>query len=207
VNDESVIATQARSLIAQLQQEQKQKSRELQREAEDWSRAQLLDARRKARARVGDAVHLARERHRREIAATAAAIDAERRRQQQAQLADLVADVIARLPEQLAARWRDDDARRRWLEATLAAAESRLGISAWTIRYAPGLPSAEMTERRGDATMTWREDPDLVAGLVIEKPGARMDASVAGLLADSTELQSRILFLLDESTRRSLTYE
>jgi len=203
MNDDSIIATQARSLINQLRQEQEQTRRELERAAMAWRRERLREARQQARRRVHRAVGLARERRRREIAAARAEIDAEHRQQRQLQLARLLASVMRRLCVQLAARWRDPQTRRRWVRATLDDALNRLNASAWTIRHAPGIEPREMPERHGDVRITWREDPGLNAGLVIEKAGARMDASITGLLANSTEVQSRILSLLNESTARS----
>jgi len=200
MNDDSIIATQARSLISQLRQEQEQTRRELEREAIAWRRERLREARHQARRRVHRAVGLARERRRREIAAARADIDAEHRLERQRQLARLLAYVMQRLPAQLVARWRNPQTRGRWVKATLNDALNRLNASAWTIRHAPGMEPQEMPDRHGDAWITWQEDPDLDAGLVIEKAGARMDASIAGLLASSTELQSRILFLLKDST-------
>jgi len=203
MNDDSIIATQARSLISQLRQEQEQKSRELEREALAWRSARLREARQQARRRVHRAVGLARERRNRELAAAKAEIDAEHRRQRQLQLASLLARVLQRLPAQLVARWRDPRTRSSWVKATLDDALNRLGASAWTIRHAPGMEAQELPENHGNAQLTWREDADLEAGLVIEKAGARMDASIAGLLASSTEVQSRILSLLNGSTARS----
>jgi len=200
MNDDSIIATQASSLISQLRQEQELKRRELEREAMAWRAKRLQEARQQARRRVHRAVGLARERRRREIAAARADIDAEHRRQRQLQLTRLLELVLQRLPEQLVARWRDPRSRRSWVEACLDDAMNRLGASNWTIRHAPGLEAPEMPESHGNARITWREDAELEAGLVIEKAGARMDASVAGLLASSTEVQSRILALLHEST-------
>lgn len=203
MNDDSIIATQARSLIEQLRQEQEQTRRKLEREAIEWRRERLREARQQARQRVHRAVGLARERHRREIAAARADIDAEHRRRRQLQLARLLARVMGRLPAQLVARWHDPQTRRRWVTDTLDDALNRLGASAWTIRHAPGLEPGEMPARHGEARLTWQEDTEMDAGLVIEKAGARMDASIAGLLANPTEVQSRILSLLRDSTERS----
>lgn len=198
MNDDSIIATQARSLIQQLRREQEQKCREFERDAADWRRERLREARRQARQKVRSAVQTARERRRMEIAAAAAEIDAGQRRERQAQLTRLLSSIMQQLPEQLVARWRDADSRRGWVEATLDDAVNRLGVADWTIRHAPGVAPAEMPERYRDARLLWRRDDELAAGLIVEKRGARLDASVAGLLAGSSELQSRVLLLLNE---------
>ncbi len=59
----------------------------------------------------------------------------------------------------------------------------------------------ERVEQFEHARLNWVEDLDLDAGLVVQKPGARMDASIAGLLAGSAELQSRILLMLKPDQR------
>ncbi len=199
MNDNSIIATQAGSLIRQLRDKQARQCRELQSEAEAWRRERLREARRQARAEVRDAVRVARERRRAEIAAAEAQLEAEQRRERQMQLTRVLSRVMERVPDELRRRWRDARTRRVWVEATLRTALDRLGASDWTVRHAPGL---EAEERIGDfeqARLNWLEDRDLEAGLVVQKPGARLDASIEGLLASSTELQSRILVWLNRA--------
>jgi hypothetical protein len=201
MNDNSIVATQAGSLIRELRDRQQRKCRELQREAESWRREHLREARRQAHEKVRAAVRVARQRRRVEIAAAEAQIEAEQRRERQMQLNGLLSRVIERVPDELRRRWRGAQTRHRWIEATLGDALRRLGASDWSVRHAPGLEPEERVEQFEQAHLTWVEDPDLDAGLVVQKPGARLDASIDGLLSGGAELQSRILLLLkrDES--------
>ncbi len=201
MNDESIVATQARSLIRQLHDQQQRECRELQHKAEVWRRERLREARREARAKIRGAVRVARERCRVELAAAQAQVEAERRRERQMQLTRMLSQVMDRVPDELRKRWRDARTRRRWIEATLKDALHRLGASDWTVRHAPGLDPDERVEQFEHARLNWVEDLDLDAGLVVQKPGARMDASIAGLLAGSAELQSRILLMLKPDQR------
>ena len=104
-----------------------------------------------------------------------------------------------RVPAALRARWLNDETRGQWITAALNDAKRRLEASDWTVRHAPGVAAPERAESFGGASLTWIEDGTLPAGLMIEKPGARMDASIDGLLAGSNELQSRVLRLLNEA--------
>lgn len=201
MKDNSIVATQAGSLIQQLRHEQERKCRELEREADAWRRQHLREARHQARQKVRAAVRVARERRRVEIAAAEAQIEAEKRRERQRQLNGLLARVMEHLPHELCRRWREAHTRHRWIQATLGVALRRLGASDWSVRHAPGLGPEQRAERFEEARLTWVEDPNLDAGLVVQKPGARLDASSDGLLSAGAELHSRILLLLkrDES--------
>lgn len=199
MRDESIVATQARSLIRQLQEDQEQRCRDVEREAEAWRRERLREARREARGKVEAAIRLARERRRIEIAAANAQIVADRSRQRQLHLSRLLSQVMRRIPDELSARWRDERTRSRWIGAALRDAKRRLGASDWTIRCAPGITPDERVAEFEGANLTWIEDDDLAAGLIVAKHGARMDASTDGLLAGTGELESRILKMLNEA--------
>lgn len=203
MNEDSIVATQASSLIRHLREEQAQKCRDIEREATAWNRDHVRKARRQARIKVQAAVRLARDRCRTEVAAAEAQLAAEQRRRRQAQLNALLSQIMERVPDALAARWLDANTRSAWIDAALRDAKRRLDASAWTIRHATGLMPDEKLGHFDGARLTWVEDAGLVAGLVVEKPGARMDASIDGLLTGSAELQSRVLRMLNEATGRS----
>ena len=197
MRDDSIVATQARSLIRQLREEQEQSCRDIEREADVWRREHLREARRQARSKVEAAIRLARERRRVEVAAASAQIAADRSRQRQLQLSRLLSEAMRHIPDELAARWRDEQTRSGWIGAALRDARRRLDASDWTIIVAPGITLDERVAEFEGARLPWIENADLPAGLVIAKPGARMDASIDGLLAGDAELQSRILQMIN----------
>ncbi|MBT8443769.1 MAG: hypothetical protein KJO13_03430, partial [Gammaproteobacteria bacterium] len=133
MRDESIVATQARSLIGQLREERDQSCRDIEREADAWRRERMREARRQARSKVEAAIGLARERRRVEVAAASAQIAADRSRQRQLQLSRLLSEAMRHIPDELAARWRDEHTRSGWIGAALRDAIRRLGASDWTI--------------------------------------------------------------------------
>lgn len=207
MNTRTLYQTQADSLIGQLRQEQNEYCRKLQSEASAWSRQHLRDARRKARILMTEAIAAEREALRREIAAAEASIAAQQRHRHQLYIARILATVMARIPEALMQRWKDRSSRLAWLHAALGEAERRLGVCDWRIRYAPGLEPGDIDTIVTGAHADWLEDPSLDAGLVIQKHGARLDASVAGLLADPVELHGRVLALLQPACATEATRE
>lgn len=191
----SLYQTQANALIAQLRRDQSERTQAMEREAQRWARDKLRDARHQARLRIAGVIESERAGLEREIAAAEASIGAQQRHRQQQYIAGIVGRVLERVPRELERRWQDAGTRRAWVAAALDEAGRRLGASTWSVRHAPGLHAAERHVGSGD-TLTWTEDLALKAGLVIEKPGARLDASIPGLLSDSAGVQGHIVHLL-----------
>ncbi len=149
----------------------------------------VVDERARARARIE----------------TAAAEMATHRRQrvEKAHFALLTA-AWPRLRQRLSARWRQPEMRRCWADRYFAQALRILPHRAWTIRYAPGWG---LQERQAfeealagvlDDPPGFVEDPAIGAGFVIQTPGASLDASLEGLLADRRVLEAHLLGLLPE---------
>jgi hypothetical protein len=198
MHEPSLYQVQADALIRQLERDRDRRCHKLERETADWVRQHLREARTQALRRFHKAAELERERYGRAIATAEAALWAEARNRHQQHLSAMVQAVIGRLPAALEGRWQMPTQRRQWLAAALAEAERRLGPGTWQARIAP-LPDQEsLPPSIGDAHIAWRADPELRAGLIIDKQGARLDASIAGLLADTSMLESHILTLLGE---------
>ena len=196
MNEDSIVLTQANSLIRQLRDELQRKTREIEREASAWCRERLGIARRDARIKVRAEIRVARERLRSEVAAAQAQLEAERRRRRQAELNGVLANIMRRVPDALAARWRNPNSRREWITAALRDAKRRLGDGDLTVRHAPNVMPDERVQVFEGLRLTWIEDAGLAAGLIIDIAGARLDASIEGLLAGSLELQSKVLKML-----------
>jgi len=207
MTERTLYQTQAEALIGKLRQEQNDQARKLQGEASAWSRNRLQQARRKARLLVADAVTAERENLRKEVAAAEASITAQQRHRHQVYIARVLDKVMSRIPALLIQRWQQSEARQAWLKAALGEAERRLGLCEWHIRYAPGMETEDMALLGNGHHAHWLEDPTLAAGLVIQKRGARLDASVSGLMADPVMLHGRILALLQHAHSRAQTHE
>lgn len=198
MNQTSIYQVQADALISQLKKDQEASIRKLEHEARDWNRQRLREARHQALLQFRKAAAMERESFSREISAAEAAVAAEARSRHQHHLAAMVQAVINRLPEALARRWSSPLHRTEWIEAALHNAVQRLGQGTWRIRIAPGPGEDELPGLFEGASIEWQADAALKAGLVIEKGGARLDASISGLLADSARVQSHVLTLLGE---------
>ncbi len=198
MNQASLYQVQADALISQLKRDQEASVRKLEQEAREWNRQRLREARHQALLQFRKAVAKERERFSHEIAAAEAAIAAEARTRHQQHLTAMVQAVIDRLPEALEQRWQSPLHRSEWIDSALRNAARRLGDGSWLIRMAPGPEQEELPESFDGTGIRWQADPSLKAGLVIQKGGARLDASIPGLLADTPRVQSHVLTLLGE---------
>jgi F0F1-type ATP synthase membrane subunit b/b' len=171
----------------------------------------VADAHRVARARMGELLPRLRQERATALAQQQARIDADARRREQERAARLVAAGRQQLVPALAARWRDETARHRWLDAAFAVAGRFLRPGNWHIEVAPGVPDddrerlAQQAERRHASRLDWREDSTMAAGLRLSSEGAVLDATPAGLLADASAIDAALLAALDR--RRPATGE
>lgn len=101
----------------------------------------------------------------------------------------------------LAARWRDPQLRQRWLDAALAAARARLPAGAWRILHPASLAASETAAladslaRQGFGEIGFEVAAGIEAGIVVCAAGARLDATIAGLLADRAAVSGRLCYL------------
>jgi hypothetical protein len=150
-----------------------------------------------ARARMRAAFAEERERMAARVAAAEATLATKRRLALQRRSAALLAAGWQRLPAALAAAWRDDAARRAWVERIAAEARASLPGGAWRVIHAPGWPDAERAAFAATlAAATVPEftvDPRLPAGLKVAVEGNVIDGTDAGLLADRSEIGGLLL--------------
>jgi hypothetical protein len=159
--------------------------------------------RREAHAAARAAVRVAyvdeRHRHRERVRAAEAARDTRLRLAAQALDAATVAAGLAALPDALRARWRDDPARCAWIDDAFAQARTALPTGTWRVLHPVDWPAAEREALGTRIAAVAREAPTfeavagLDAGLALEAHGTRVDATVAGLLADHGRLGARLL--------------
>ena len=175
-------------------------------EAKARARATVAQAHAGARARMRAAFAEERDRMDTRVAAAEAMLATKRRLALQRRAAALLVAGWQRLPQALAAAWRDDVARRAWVDRIAAEARAALPGGAWRIVYAPGWPDAERDAFAAAlaASMAVPElavDPRLVAGLKIAADGNVIDGTDEGLLADRAEIGG--LLLRELETRES----
>jgi vacuolar-type H+-ATPase subunit E/Vma4 len=166
-----------------------------QREA-DRLRREAHDEARRAMRRAFDAErHLARER----IAAAQARLDTRRRAALQRRHAAMVAAALELLPGVLQRLWREPASRSAWIARTLDVARRALASGTWQVAHPRDLADADRSRLAATVEAVARSaprlfaDPILAAGIVVATDGARVDASLGGLLADREEIGGRLL--------------
>jgi hypothetical protein len=191
-----VLDAQTQAMIAQLRRYESDQVGEIVDRGHASARALVASAFAEARASVAKAVR--RERSRRQAAVTKSKARAETRARLDSQLriGELLASGWAQLPEVLSERWRNPDQRQRWWQAAVAQACQRLLGESFLIEYAPGPTQRELDDMVGacgERRVSLQSAHELGAGVRITTPGAALDASVGGLLADREHIQSLLL--------------
>jgi hypothetical protein len=172
--------------------------------AGEKARAILRGARAEGRRRVHTTIAEARQRLAGEIGAAQAQLATERRLAGQRRALQVLQQAWQQLRAALLARWRDEPARRRWLDAHLARALNALPHAHWRVEFAPGWPPAEreaLAARMAAAGVTgvsWQGCDDIDGGVRIRAGNNIVDATVDGLLADRAALEGRLLDLLQD---------
>jgi hypothetical protein len=170
--------------------------------AAEQARAILRSARAEGRRRVHTTIAEARQRLAGEIGAAQAQLATERRLAGQRRAMQVLQQAWQELRAALLARWRDEQARRRWLDAHLARALHALPQQRWRVEFAPGWPQAERESfaariaQAGVGEASWQPCDDIDAGVRIRAGNNIADATVDGLLADRAAIEGRLLDLL-----------
>jgi hypothetical protein len=176
-------------------------------EAKANAKALLEAANLDARARMRATFAEERERMTVRIAAAEAMLATKRRLAEQRRAAALVAAGWERLPAALEAAWCDPAARREWVARIATEAQRCLPKGEWRIVHAPDWPAEERDALAAGlaasaAAPEFVADARVRAGLKIAAQGNVLDGTMAGLLADPTEIGARLLRELEANEVR-----
>lgn len=166
--------------------------------------AALAIARTDARTRMRSAFADERKRRDARVAGAQARLQTHRRLHDQRRAAALLLAGWQRLPELLAARWREPQSRRGWVERVVGEARAALPRAAWRIVYAPGWAEDERNALAAALARDLGASPQLVldasarAGLKVIAEGNVMDGTLPGLLADRSEIGAKLLQRLEQ---------
>ena len=149
-----------------------------------------------ARQRVREALAAARTRLQAKVALAQAQQQTRQRLATQSQRVHTLAAALAQLPDALQRRWTDASAQALWISHAVDAAQRQLGGERWQIRCAPGV-DAWPGNVPADADMV--VDAGLRAGLRISAGANCVDATLAGLLADTDSVAALLLGALGAS--------
>jgi vacuolar-type H+-ATPase subunit H len=167
--------------------------------AREQAAALLAQARAEARQQVRDLFAEERERAAAKVAAAQARLQTQRRLHQQRQASAWLALAWRRLPQALRERWNDPLGRRQWVQMALARAGEVLQPGRWQFDYAPDWPADERQAlvqhlaAESGIVAECSADASLGAGLRIVAAGNVVDATLAGLTADRSEIGARLL--------------
>jgi len=185
---------------------------EIRRKAAAESLALTRAARAKAAAQVRQALAEARADADARIGLARAQSQARARRARHALTAGALQQAWARIGVALVARWQDADARRAWVEATLAQAQRHLPGGAWRIAHPAGWNPAEcraaieaLRAQRAGLAIAFEPGP-FDAGLRIQCGPALLDASAAGLLRDRARIEGLWLAELERGKRGQIHF-
>ena len=170
--------------------------------ARQRSDALLAEAHATARTQVREAFAVERKRAAERLAAARAGLATRRRLYEQQRAAALLAAGLARLPDALRARWRDDAARAAWVDAVARAAAAALPRDGWRIAHPVDWADAERTALAArlarEPAPAFAGDAAITAGLRVAAGGIVVDGTLAGLTADRAAIGARLLGLVED---------
>ena len=156
----------------------------------------------KAAGRAHQAVETLRRDGERRLARARAQIETERRLRDQARAAEILHTGCPALINVVVERWRQDEARRFWIDVMAQHARKRLPPGAWVIEHPDDwTPEDEARMRKAlpdDSALTFRASSEFEAGLRILTDGAILDGTPERLLADKAVTQARLLAEMSE---------
>lgn len=199
----SNVETQMQALLTLLEQDRRRQCDALMADARARARAVLRQAQDDARSRMRAAFAAERQRLEQQTRAAAARLQTERRLSEQERRAQLLRLAWDMLPDALLQRWQDPDRRGKWVAQAIDSAQRLLPRDSWMLSVAPGWPAQEREQAlrsvasRLGAMPGCSEFAELQAGLLIMAGGNRLDATLAGLLADRAAIEARLLDYLE----------
>lgn len=175
-------------------------------DAKGRAAALRAQARADSRQRMRQAFAEQRALQREQVAAAQARLATKRRLHEQQRTAATLRLAWDRFPGELLCLWRDATTRRCWVSKVLESARPLMQGGAWHIAHAIDWPVAEQLaavqalQCDADAAPAFEPDARISAGLKIVAAGNVIDGTLDGLLADRSELESRLLHLLESSS-------
>ena len=196
------IERQAQALLDLVEADRERRCSQVLGEANSRAAAVRAQAHADARARMRQAFAEQRLLRRERIAAAQARLATHRRLHEQQRTAALLRLAWEELPAELLALWRQRETRAPWVARVLAAAQARMPGGPWRVLHAPDWPAAEWQALSATLPPATCFEPDagIDAGLRVVASGNVIDGTLAGLLAERTEDEARLLRLLEEAT-------
>ena len=190
-------ATQEQALLDLIAADRTRRCSEILEAAQRQGDELLREAHRHARARLRKVLSEARERAGQRLAAALAQRQTRERLAQQNSTSEFLRHAMQLLPAALTQRWRQPQARLRWVQMALTQAQQCLPAGVWRIEHAVGLEPAEIAALEADASSeisrSFQLNAQLVAGVRVLGNGNCVDASLPGLLSERENLAATLL--------------
>ncbi|HEX6017014.1 MAG TPA: hypothetical protein VFZ28_02835 [Burkholderiaceae bacterium] len=196
----SHLERQTRSLLELIEADRGRRCAQILEPARAGALALRAQARNEAHARRRATIAEQRQRRRDALAAARARLATRTRLHAQQHEAALLGLAWRQLPDALRALWRDAAARAAWVGQVVAAARTRLSADAWRIVHAADWPAAEqraLERSLAGIALHFESEPAVDAGIKVIAGGNIVDGTVAGLLADRSEIEAALLRLLE----------
>jgi vacuolar-type H+-ATPase subunit E/Vma4 len=174
--------------------------------ADQESRRILGAARRQARAQVKAVI--AEIRRHREYDRQVAMGQAEHavRSLQHKLMLSAIDSAMSLLKDTLAQLWTDSDAQLRWLNMTLAAADSRLNDGLWRLEHPQHWDARAATDmirqfgmQRKNVHLELHASAEISAGFRIQCGGVLLDSALSGLFDNVGDIKGRLLGILENT--------
>jgi hypothetical protein len=172
-------------------------------EARAGAAAILKAAHSAARPRVREALEEERRRARAAVASAQARLESRRRVAGQQRTAAVLALARARLADALRKCWTDADSRSLWVGHHVSGALRVLPKRGWEIHHPSSWPREERRllderlAREGLPAPRYVADETIVGGIRIQQSDTVLDGTLAAILADSAEVEGRLLHYLE----------
>jgi len=190
---------QAKSLIDEINEKTQNQSDDILSVAQTEAAAIINAAHGDARARLHNVVRRLRKSRETSLSREKARLALERSLQHQKEDAQLLTRGLPLVENAMRRRWDDSSARQIWISQALEIASGFLVPGHWIIYLPPTIQADEFNricsgvDIAGGITLELVFDPEIKTGLRIEMDDAVVDATLAGLLADTETIKSMLL--------------
>lgn len=192
---------QSEALLREIEQQTADEMRTIAGTAEREARAIIAQAHTAARRQMRAAIEALRREGDRRLARARAQLETEARMRAQRHAVDALGRAYPLLIEALAARWRDDAARRKWTEAAARHGRDRLQAGSWTVEHGTAWSAEDQQHFRdalgGAHELSFVPASGVSAGLRIRAAQATLDATPEGLLADQPTIAALLLYEIE----------
>jgi hypothetical protein len=196
----SALEAQVDAMLQRVREHRERRTAEIQATTERQAAEILRGARAEARENLHRAVSRERAHMAQGLRQAEARAELESRRRAQLETRALLGHMWESVAAALETRWRTDGQRDAWIAAALGQAAHLLTGQAWHIEHAAGVSNEDcqrgeaLARGAGATAVEWQLDPQTRAGLRVRSPGACLDATTEGLLAQREDIEATFLF-------------